>query len=564
MGDFFIHGQGKVGGGGKPELLSIWVDTPPDKVKYDAGDLFDPTGMVIKADISGVEIVVPNYTYEPEVMLEGVTEVIISYEFAGVTKTCSQPISAVRTLSKVDVITQPTKTAYKYGDTFDPSGMVVQATYSDGSTEIVEDYSYTPTGALGLNDTTVTVSYEFAGKTATTTFDITVARVLSSIAITTAPTKTAYKYGEKFSSSGMVVTATYTDGGSEAVSGWTYTPTSALTHSNTAITVSYTEGGVTKTATQAITISKIVTKIEVTTAPTTTSYIAGQTISTAGMVVKATYSDGSTATVTSSCSVSPTTAAAGTSSFTISYTYNGTTVTTTQAISIVTPNSTLNSNSWADIALVAAAGLASTYWKVGDTKTETLNGTTYTFRIVGFDHDNLNSADAKYSDSSYNGGKKKAAITFEMVEIFTTTYYMNSSSTNVGGWNDSYMRSTVMQTMKGYMSTALKNVLRTVSKLASAGNKSSTITTSADQLFLLSEIEVKGTTSYSFAGEGSQYAYYKAGNSAVKNRSGSAALWWLRSPRSTSTHAFVGVGSDGSLGGNYAGNNDGVSFGFCI
>ena len=328
--------------------------------------------------------------------------------------------------------------------------------------------------------------------------------------------------------------------------------------------MSYTEGGVTKTATQAITISKIVTKIEVTTAPTTTSYIAGQTISTAGMVVKATYSDGSTATVTSSCSVSPTTAAAGTSSFTISYTYNGTTVTTTQAISIVTPNSTLNSNSWADIALVAAAGLASTYWKVGDTKTETLNGTTYTFRIVGFDHDNLNSADAKYSDSSYNGGKKKAAITFEMVEIFTTTYYMNSSSTNVGGWNDSYMRSTVMQTMKGYMSTALKNVLRTVSKLASAGNKSSTITTSADQLFLLSEIEVKGTTSYSFAGEGSQYAYYKAGNSAVKNRSGSAALWWLRSPRSTSTHAFVGVGSDGSLGGNYAGNNDGVSFGFCI
>lgn len=244
--------------------------------------------------------------------------------------------------------------------------------------------------------------------------------------------------------------------------------------------------------------------------------------------------------------------------------YTGASCTIAVTVSIPSYNTTLANNTWEQIAEACAAGVAANYWKIGDTKTEKLNGKDYTFRIAGFDHDDLNSADAKYSDSSYNGGKKKAAITFEMAEIFTTTYYMNSSNTNQGGWNSSEMRSTVMQTMKGYMPTALQNVLRTVSKLASKGNENSTILTSADELFLLSEIEVKGTASYSFAGEGSQYAYYKAGNSCIKNNSGSADMWWLRSPYSDHYYYFVAVGSGGALDDVNASVFRGVSFGFCI
>ena len=225
----------------------------------------------------------------------------------------------------------------------------------------------------------------------------------------------------------------------------------------------------------------------------------------------------------------------------------------------VTVVGTLSSSSWATIAEVAAAGSASSCWAVGDTKAVSLNGTSYTFRIIGFNHDNLS-----YTITGYNGGKKKAAITFEMVELFTTTYYMNVSGTNAGGWNDSYMRETHMQTMKGYMPTALKNVLRTVSKKASAGEGSTTITTSADQLFLLSEIEVTGTASNTVAGEGSQYAYYKAGNSAVKNRDGSAETWWLRSPRTSSDIDFAHVSEYGSTGVANASIKRGLSFAFCV
>lgn len=78
---------------------------------------------------------------------------------------------------------------------------------------------------------------------------------LSSIAVTTAPTKTSYSAGEAFNATGMVVTATYSDGSSKAVTGYTFAPVGALAAANTAVTITYSEGGVTKTATQAITVS---------------------------------------------------------------------------------------------------------------------------------------------------------------------------------------------------------------------------------------------------------------------------------------------------------------------
>lgn len=79
---------------------------------------------------------------------------------------------------------------------------------------------------------------------------------LSSIAITTAPTKVAYTAGESFDPTGMVVTATYAEGDPEAVTGYTYSPSGALATTDESVTISYTSGGVTKTASQTITVSE--------------------------------------------------------------------------------------------------------------------------------------------------------------------------------------------------------------------------------------------------------------------------------------------------------------------
>ena len=79
------------------------------------------------------------------------------------------------------------------------------------------------------------------------------------------------------------------------------------------------------------------------------------------------------------------------------------------------------------------------------------------------------------------------------------------------------------------------------------------------QLFLLSEVEVFGTTQKSFAGEGSQYDYYKAGNSYDKG-----APWWERSPSGGNDISFGGVYGLGGEGNNAASNSNGVSFAFCV
>ena len=80
-------------------------------------------------------------------------------------------------------------------------------------------------------------------------------KTLDRIAVTTQPTKTAYTAGENFDTAGMAVTATYSDNSSNVVTGWTVTDGNSLTAGKTSVTISYTEGGVTKTATVAITVT---------------------------------------------------------------------------------------------------------------------------------------------------------------------------------------------------------------------------------------------------------------------------------------------------------------------
>lgn len=78
-------------------------------------------------------------------------------------------------LESIAITTPPTKTAYVAGETFDPSGMVVTATYSDESAAAVAGYSVSPAAALTVSDATVTVSYAEDGVTKTATVSVTVA-----------------------------------------------------------------------------------------------------------------------------------------------------------------------------------------------------------------------------------------------------------------------------------------------------------------------------------------------------------------------------------------------------
>lgn len=80
---------------------------------------------------------------------------------------------------------------------------------------------------------------------------------LQSIQITTPPNQTEYNAGQTFNNTGMVVTAFYNYNLSQIVTGYTVSPSGALTGDITAVTITYSEGGVVKTATQPITVTRL-------------------------------------------------------------------------------------------------------------------------------------------------------------------------------------------------------------------------------------------------------------------------------------------------------------------
>lgn len=217
--------------------------------------------------------------------------------------------------------------------------------------------------------------------------------------------------------------------------------------------------------------------------------------------------------------------------------------------------------SWSDIAALSESGSADKYFSVGDEKTISLTtGEQVTLVILGFDHDDLT-------------GGGKAGMTIGMKNLLATTYRMNATATNEGGWDESEMRTSTMATLLSQLPSDLQGVIKQVNKKATAGGASTSITTSADKLWLLAEVEVDGTTSAGYADEGEQYEYWKTvkdGTVAadrikyLSNGSGSANGWWLRSPNVSVSAYFRTFDSAGSVFGSSAYVTRGVSFGFCV
>ena len=259
------------------------------------------------------------------------------------------------------------------------------------------------------------------------------------------------------------------------------------------------------------------------------------------------------------------------------------------------PGKALDNYTWDEISQISSANLGESYFSVGDRKQITLNGTigqltlsnfsTYAF-VIGFDHNASREGsnrihfqlaktalsggkDICFTDGQYNDGGSSAA------------FRMNTSITNSGGWKDSYMRNNICGTSKtstsgrimGAIPAALRNVLKSVTKYTNnTGNSSSigALAATTDYFFLLSEYEVFGNIRYANSYESlyqQQYAYYSAGNSKVKyrhNSTGSAAIWWLRSPAAGASYGFVCVRPNGTVTVNDAHFSLGFAPGFCV
>ena len=276
--------------------------------------------------------------------------------------------------------------------------------------------------------------------------------------------------------------------------------------------------------------------------------------------------------------------------YTISYTYMGKEKTKTvnvNAIGLYTVDcyvALFNNASYSEISTASRNGTAASMWSIGDAKAVELNGTvgaynfsnetTYMF-IAAFDHNSSVEMNGEhhlicsFAKSAATGGKDLAYVDSRYGTYTSDVcFHMNSSTTNSGGWKNSYMRQTICSQFKNAMPSDLQAVLRTrtiyTDNNGKATNNASNVTATTDYVYIPSEFEVQGRRQYANSYEQNhqqQLAYYKNGASKIRYKSSntsSAALWWVRSPCYYSSGIFCTVYVDGSP----VGYNSDIAIGF--
>ncbi|MBP3330641.1 MAG: bacterial Ig-like domain-containing protein [Clostridia bacterium] len=88
----------------------------------------------------------------------------------------SAPTPTVKSLSKITIDSMPNKTSYTVGESFDKTGLVVKAHYSDGTVANVSSYSVSGFSSATAGTKAITVSYTENGTTKTASFNITVTK----------------------------------------------------------------------------------------------------------------------------------------------------------------------------------------------------------------------------------------------------------------------------------------------------------------------------------------------------------------------------------------------------
>lgn len=156
-----------------------------------------------------------------------------------------------------------------------------------------------------------------------------------------------------------------------------------------------------------------------------------------------------------------------------------------------------------------------------------------------------------------NSGKSRS--TFGIFDM-DGSFKMNEEATNKGGWEESKMRTVRMERFFRLLPNSIKSAIKPVIKYTSSGLNSEKIISSVDKCFLFSEIEIKGTSKFSYHGEGSQYEFFIH----KQNQDFYRGSFWLRSPYRDGSRCFCYIYGDGSCVYNSANCTIGVAFGFCI
>ena len=307
-------------------IQSLLVATPMTQGEYDHGDTLNFAGLTLSAvtksgsttTISSTtpgltisettaNINSPNFTKtsgSSDVEVRGTQ--VIKFTYDG--KTAQQTIIVNDKIASINVVTQPNKTVFKYGETLDITGATVKVTLESGDTTninlpdgsaTVSAFDNTQTGSK--QNLTVTIN----DKTAPETIDVEAYNYVKETTLTE-PTKVDYKYNENLDVTGGRIKVNWANG---TVSNVNLTTSMVTVYNKTqlgvqTLTISYT---FTYTLSDGAQIQDPITmtyEVEVTnpaktitiTPPTKTEYEHGDSLDFTGGEIEVTYEDGTTQT----------------------------------------------------------------------------------------------------------------------------------------------------------------------------------------------------------------------------------------------------------------------------
>ncbi|MFA6860452.1 MAG: leucine-rich repeat protein [Clostridia bacterium] len=203
-------------------------------------------------------------------------------------------------LVSVYMVSEPTKTEYVVGESFDDEGIELEAFFSFGMVKTVKNYfDNIPDTFSTAGNFTYLILYSERGVTKSTELHISVeSKVLTNFTIENPPTKTEYLIGQTLNRSGMLLKATYNNRIVETIN--INDPCIEIENGNfnsvasqLTVNVSYSKFGVTKTQSFNVSVQdKELTSIFVSENPYKTSYIQTESFNPEGLVLQANYNNG--------------------------------------------------------------------------------------------------------------------------------------------------------------------------------------------------------------------------------------------------------------------------------
>ena len=212
-------------------------------------------------------------------------------------------------INELAIKTNPTKTEYYDKDDINTAGLVLTASYYNGTTnsnkktkDVTNGFDYSPKKANTAGTQEITVSY--GGKEAKYNIEVTGLKV-ESLGIGQLPTKLEYNKGEQLNTEGLQLIATYNNNEQKTVTeGYKCFQNTLNVAGTQGIIVSYQDCFAKFSVFVA---SDVVQSIDVEELPNKFEYNIGETLDTAGLKILVTHEDKSTEVITEGFTCYPTT-----------------------------------------------------------------------------------------------------------------------------------------------------------------------------------------------------------------------------------------------------------------